>query len=234
MNGAGHHFHSLNAYVRQYDATALSSNFKSKILRKIWFLWSLIRVRDYNHLVLDFTDADILILKLVGSKFRTLNITPYPCMSPKRLDFIRISFKEGARLISHTREGVDFFKNLNISVEEEASPAINLVDLFGHPMPCNGPFILCLARHVSAQKISDYFRSSPVGLNVVVLGKFDEVRSFDGLVFMGLISEIFLQYLILNARRIIVLHPPNFMGESAFLGHVQALGRKSEYYKLPS
>jgi hypothetical protein len=228
----GHHLYSLRAYSRKYNAFKIFPKFKSKFFRKIWFLWKLIRVKKCNHLILDFTDADILIMKFIKSKSRTLNVTPYPNMSTSRIEFIRNSFTDGVRLISHTSAGVAFYRNLNIEVQEEPSPSLHLEDLYGDKLPLKSPYILCLARHLTVSQISSYFKDAPKNMGVLVLGPIKESGEIDGLFFLGIVSECFLQYLIFTATRILILHPQNFMGESAFVKHVQALGLKPEYYKL--
>ena len=232
VEGAGHHLYSLRAYSRKYCATKLTPKFQSWVYRKIWFLIYLIKVRESNHLVLDFTNIDILILKLVKSKFRSLNVTPFPKMSAKRLGFIRECFIKGVRLISHTDSGVEFYKNLNINVENEPSPDLVLEDVIGQVMPCQVEYTLCLARHGPTAKIVNYFGELQTNQNVLILGQDKQFNLVNGLMFMGIVNDSFLQYLILNATKIIVLHPSDFWGESAFLKHVNALGRSSEFIKL--
>jgi len=232
VEGAGHHLYSLRSYSRKYCAIKLTPKFQSWIYRKIWLLIYLIKVRGSNHLVLDFTNTDILILKLVKSKFRSLNVTPFPNMSAKRLNYIRDCFMGGVRLISHTSSGVEFYKNLNITVENEPSPDLVLEDVIGQVMPCQGEYILCLARHVPTAKIVNYLGGLQINHNVVILGQDKQFTLINDLIFMGIVNDNFLQYLILNATKIIVLHPSDFWGESAFLKHVNALGRSSEFIKL--
>jgi hypothetical protein len=228
----GHHLYSLRAYARKYKAFKKFPKVKFKLFRKIWFLWTLITLKRSNHLVLDFTDADILIMKFIKSKNRTLNVTPYPNMSTLRIDFIRNSYREGVRLISHTGSGVNFYRNLNIEVEEESSPSLHLEDLYGIKLPLRSPYILCLARHLTVTQISNYFKDAQESTGVLVLGPVKESGEINGLFFLGIIPESFLQYLIFTAAKILILHPQDFMGESAFVKHIEALGLKAEYHKL--
>jgi hypothetical protein len=228
IGSTGHHKLSLNAYARTYNSIKFAQPFRNLLLRKIWILGALFLSRKTKHLILDFTDNDILFLKGFYSKHRTYNVSPYPNISEKRIYFIKELNNKKLRLIVHTNKGKKILKKQNIDTIVEPSPNYLLDDILDLNINLPKQFNLVLARHCGKNIILHNLKND-CEKKYIILASSKKTIVKKNKLFLGEISDLSLNVLILKASKIFIFHPKMFSGESAFSKHLKALGRSFDY-----